>query len=74
MAQLTQQYMYSFSHWVSISSYAKSWARMHDDRLPHGDPGATTVSTPPDNLGGDMAIGPIYFNEAVTGMRVVGYS
>jgi hypothetical protein len=34
---------------------------MHDDRLPHGDPGAT-VSIGPAS---DEYIGPVYFNESV---------
>ena len=42
-----------------VVTVGKSWASMHDDRLPHGDPGATTILTPPS------AIGPIYFNEHV---------
>ena len=44
-----------------VVTVGKSWASMHDDRLPHGDPGAT-VSLMPDT---NQAIGPIYFNEAV---------
>ena len=44
-----------------VVTVGKPWASMHDDRLPHGDPGATVVVTP-----NTRAIGPIYFNEAVT--------
>ncbi|WP_022663828.1 hypothetical protein [Desulfospira joergensenii] len=44
-----------------VVTVGKSWASMHDDRLPHGDPGAIAVLTP-ELQGG---IGPIYFNEAV---------
>jgi hypothetical protein len=44
-----------------VVTVGKSWASMHDDRLPHGDAGATMTLSPasPDY------IGPIYFNEAV---------
>ncbi len=44
-----------------VVTVGKSWASMHDDRLPHGDPGAKMTITP------DSAefIGPIYFNESV---------
>ena len=44
-----------------VVTVGKSWASMHDDRLPHGDPGATMTLSP------DSAdfIGPIYFNEQV---------
>ncbi|MCB1842633.1 MAG: hypothetical protein KDI09_06685, partial [Halioglobus sp.] len=34
---------------------------MHDDRLPHGDPGAITTLAPDSG----SAIGPVYFNEQV---------
>lgn len=44
-----------------VVTVGKSWASMHDDRLPHGDPGATMNIAPPS----DNYIGPIYFNEAV---------
>ncbi|MDX1735118.1 MAG: hypothetical protein R3228_12155, partial [Halioglobus sp.] len=44
-----------------VVTVGKSWGSMHDDRLPHGDPGATVSVSPaaPD------AVGPVYFNEAV---------
>ena len=42
-----------------VVTVGKSWASMHDDRLPHGDPGATATAAP------SLGIGPIYFNEAV---------
>jgi len=46
-----------------VVTVGKSWASMHSDLLPHGDPGATVSSDPlltyPDT------IGPLYFNEAV---------
>lgn len=41
-----------------VATVGKKWASMHDDRLPHGDPGATVTKIPD-------AIGPIYFNEKV---------
>ncbi len=47
-----------------VVTVGKSWASMHDDRLPHGDPGAKAFLTPLDAHGGS-GIGPIYFNEAV---------
>ncbi|RLQ23131.1 hypothetical protein DWB85_03950 [Seongchinamella sediminis] len=44
-----------------VVTVGKSWGSMHDDRLPHGDPGALVSLSPetPD------AIGPIYFNASV---------
>tara|TARA_B100001540_G_scaffold223345_2_gene197605 strand:- start:2602 stop:3567 length:966 start_codon:yes stop_codon:yes gene_type:complete len=45
-----------------VVTVGKSWGSMHDDRLPHGDPGATMTIAPA--IGAD-AIGPIYFNEQV---------
>ena len=42
-----------------VVTVGKSWASMHDGRLPHGDPGATAMASPA------LGIGPIYFNEAV---------
>ncbi|TDG14069.1 hypothetical protein E2F43_11315 [Seongchinamella unica] len=44
-----------------VVTVGKSWGSMHDDRLPHGDPGALVSLSPetPD------AIGPIYFNKSV---------
>jgi len=44
-----------------VVTVGKSWGSMHDDRLPHGDPGAT-VSIGPAS---ENYIGPVYFNEAV---------
>lgn len=44
-----------------VVTVGKSWASMHDDRLPHGDPGATVTLSPAE---GDI-IGPVYFNEQV---------
>jgi len=43
-----------------VVTVGKSWASMHDDRLPHADPGAITVMDPVV-----QAIGPAYFNEQV---------
>jgi len=42
-----------------VITVGKSWASMHDGRLPHGDPGALAFSNP------QAGIGPVYFNEAV---------
>ena len=42
-----------------VVTVGKSWASMHDGRLPHGDPGATTSASPA------LGLGPIYFNEDV---------
>jgi len=44
-----------------VVTVGKSWASMHDDRLPHGDPGATVTVSP---ASADY-IGPIYFNKSV---------
>jgi hypothetical protein len=44
-----------------VVTVGKSWASMHDDRLPHGDPGATMTISP---ASADY-IGPIYFNRSV---------
>jgi len=41
-----------------VATVGKSWASMHDDRLPHGDPGATATKV-------EGAVGPVYFNEKV---------
>jgi hypothetical protein len=41
-----------------VATVGKSWASMHDDRLPHGDSGATVTAIP-------GAFGPIYFDESV---------
>jgi hypothetical protein len=43
-----------------VVTVGKSWASMHSDLLPHGDPGAIAILSPLV-----PAIGPIYFNEAV---------
>lgn len=44
-----------------VVTVGKSWASLHDDRLPHGDPGATSFVVPdPAEI-----IGPIYFNKDV---------
>ena len=42
-----------------VVTVGKSWASMHSDLLPHGDPGATAIAAPATGLG------PIYFNAAV---------
>ena len=42
-----------------VVTVGKSWASMHDGRLPHGDPGATAIALP------SLGVGPIYFNAAV---------
>jgi hypothetical protein len=42
-----------------VVTVGKSWASMHSDELPHGDPGATAIASPA------LGIGPIYFNAAV---------
>lgn len=44
-----------------VVTVGKSWGSMHDDRLPHGDPGAITTLVPDSGA----AIGPVYFNEQV---------
>lgn len=51
---------FEFEH-ATVVTVAKTWASMHDDRLPHGDPGAVTTIEPaaPDS------VGPVYFNEDV---------
>lgn len=41
-----------------VATVGKSWASMHDDRLPHGDPGAIV-----NKIRG--AIGPVYFDRDV---------
>ena len=41
-----------------VVTVGKSWASIHDDRLPHGDPGATVNAIP-------GAVGPVYFDEKV---------
>jgi hypothetical protein len=45
-----------------VVTVGKSWGSMHNDALPHGDPGATMTISPA--IGAD-AIGPVYFNEQV---------
>ena len=42
-----------------VVTVGKSWASMHDGRLPHGDPGATAIASPA------LGVGPIYFNRDV---------
>lgn len=42
-----------------VVTVGKSWASMHDGRLPHGDPGAAAIASPA------QGIGPIYFNASV---------
>jgi len=44
-----------------VVTVGKSWGSMHDDRLPHGDPGATVSIAPAS----DDYIGPVYFNKDV---------
>ena len=44
-----------------VVTVGKSWGSMHDDRLPHGDPGATVSISPAS----EDYIGPIYFNKDV---------
>ena len=41
-----------------VATVGKSFASMHDDRLPHGDPGATVTEIPD-------AVGPVYFDKSV---------
>ena len=41
-----------------VVTVGKKWASIHDDRLPHGDPGATVNAIP-------GTIGPLYFDESV---------
>ena len=41
-----------------VVTVGKSWASIHDDRLPHGDPGALCPAIP-------GAVGPLYFDESV---------
>jgi hypothetical protein len=42
-----------------VVTVGKSWASMHSDLLPHGDPGAIATASPA------LGLGPIYFNAAV---------
>lgn len=42
-----------------VVTVGKSWASMHDGRLPHGDPDATALASPA------LGTGPIYFNSNV---------
>lgn len=44
-----------------VVTVGKSWGSMHDDRLPHGDPGAIVNISPAS----EDYIGPIYFNKDV---------
>ncbi len=55
-----------------VVTVGKSWASMHSDLLPHGDPGATVSSNPPLNF--PVAIGPLYFNEQVQPDPAWGYT
>jgi len=45
-----------------VVTVGKSWGSMHDDRLPHGDPGATVSIISPAS---EDYKGPIYFNKDV---------
>jgi hypothetical protein len=42
-----------------VVTVGKSWASMHDGRLPHGDPDAAAMASPA------LGVGPIYFNSDV---------
>jgi hypothetical protein len=42
-----------------VVTVGKSWASMHSDLLPHGDPGASALASPA------LGLGAIYFNAAV---------
>lgn len=42
-----------------VVTVGKSWASMHDGRLPHGDPDAAAMASPA------LGVGPIYFNKNV---------
>lgn len=44
-----------------VVTVGKSWGSMHDDRLPHGDPGAIATISPASK----NDLGPIYFNRSV---------
>lgn len=44
-----------------VVTVGKSWGSMHDDRLPHGDPGATVNISPVS----EDYIGPVYFTKDV---------
>jgi hypothetical protein len=44
-----------------VVTVGKSWGSMHDDRLPHGDPGGTVSILPAS----ENYIGPVYFNKDV---------
>lgn len=57
----TNGYPNFFFENAMVVTVGKSWASMHDDRLPHGDPGATMTLSPAQG----EAIGPVYFNEQV---------
>jgi hypothetical protein len=47
-----------------VVTVGKSWASLHDQRLPHGDPGAVTLINEQYVLPDVM--GPIYFDETAT--------
>jgi len=44
-----------------VVTVGKSWGSLHDDRLPHGDPGAIATMSPDST----HYIGPVYFNRNV---------
>ena len=54
-----------------VVTVGKSWASMHSDLLPHGDPGATVSSIPMLTF---PTIGPLYFNEQVQPDPAWGYT
>lgn len=46
-----------------VTTIGKSWATLHEEILPHGDPGAIALMTPAASF--PPTIGPVYFNEQV---------
>lgn len=46
-----------------VTTIGKSWASMHEEILPHGDPGATAIMTPAVPF--PATVGPVYFNEQI---------